>query len=658
MTKSIVVINQSRLLPLMWAYAAQHISDLKKTEGGRCIGMAVTLAESIGKNELGSKRTTVDKLLALENDLLAGKPVSKDPELDSFISAVMKNHGNKSAGPVIVAGEFDDDAFIEVCTWLKNPGETIIFGSNYEDSKRETHAIAVSLMDDNPRTYCLIDANGVASITLGGSIPYSLVEITCDIKIVPLFVKKALGLQKGMVTSIHFRSFDSVPRVPDIDRNEFYQKYLSVSDEKIEQIALKVLEKLEAKEEEKSYYNLVETQLTQYIKAQDFTQYEQLLETEKRRLSQPDFMAFLEQKNSRGETALEIAIRHDNYGCVNYLCSLGADIEIKKGIKFSSEYTVFFKQLHNQKRYVREFDLFARFLNTRFEEAKSPPQAIAKKCRIYLLEFALRLLRAVEQLPLEIERIRQIVVECKFMHYSPKKSFKSFSFKTRPKYPTDPEEGALISTSIFKEYGTHHSTHLFYKICDPSVIHSENQATFQKLSRQISKLYPQLRTESYHMKMIKGMENELNFYSSIPELKKFGDKLFWIDCLSQKVSLAEQENIIKEVLFLINVIYRKENSLQFRLEELIRLKVMFDAFPVFFKKNKNATVLSGKKQLTTLFASVSGKLLHKMPKEEQGKLPPILFKQTKWGLCHSMLNYSIKDDQIGKMRASTLNSYS
>lgn len=232
MTKATEIITQTRLLPLIWAYAAQHLPALKKAEGGRCIGMAVTLAESIGKNELDSRRNTVDKLIALEQDLLAGKTVPKDPDLDSFISAVMKNHGNKSAGSVVVAGEFDDDAYIEACQWLEKPGETIVFGSNYEDSGRETHAIAVSLLSSSPRSFCLIDANGSAPITLGGSVKSSLVGITDDVKLVPKFVKDGLWLQKEMVTSVHFLSFDTVSRAPDVDRNKFYREHISNPQEK------------------------------------------------------------------------------------------------------------------------------------------------------------------------------------------------------------------------------------------------------------------------------------------------------------------------------------------------------------------------------------------------------------------------------------------
>ena len=282
MTKSTEVINQNRLLPLMWAYAAQHIPDLKKAEGGRCIGIAVTLAESIGKNSLDSRESDVNKLLALEKDLLAGKPVSKDIELNLFISAVMKNHGNKSAGPVIVAGEFDDDAFIEACAWLKKPGETIVFGSNYEDTKRETHAIAVSLKRIIPRTYCLIDANGSAPIALGGSVASSLVGFTEDIKQVPQFVKKALWMEKEMVTSIHFLSFDSVPGVPDMDRDDFYQKHVKPI-EKTDKIALRVLTNLQAKDEEKSYYNPVPTKLMELAKAGDKVKLIFLIEAHKKR---------------------------------------------------------------------------------------------------------------------------------------------------------------------------------------------------------------------------------------------------------------------------------------------------------------------------------------------------------------------------------------
>ncbi len=570
----------------MWAYAEQHIPELKKVDGGRCIGFAVTLAKSIAENTLDSRRSAVDKLLALERDLLAGKPVPKDPELDSFISAVMKNHGNKFAGPVIVAGEFDDAAFIEACAWLKNPGETLVFGSNYEDSKRETHAIAISLMRSDPRTYCLIDANGTAPIVLGGSVASSLAGVTTEILLVPKFIKKALGLQKEMVTSIHFLSFDTVPRVPDIDRNEFYRKHVSDSEEKINKISLRVLNQLEAKDEEKSYYNLVPTELMEIAKTGHTLKLMFLIEIKKKSLSRQEFMDFLDQKNSRGQTALEFAIHYNHFGCVQMLCEAGAewDLERKNGeIKLPpGEISDFFQKLRTHKRYVQEFDLFARFLNTRFEEAKLQ-ETIAKECRIYLLELALLLLGNLGNSPREVERVRKTVARCKFMHHSPKTSLISFSFKTGPKYPTCPEEGALITSSLFKEYGTHHSTHLFYKMCD-SLVNGDNE-TLRKLSSEIRKLYPQVSIESYHIKTIRTME-EFNFYSSIPELKSFGDKLLWINCLRQKISLTEEDAITSEALSLINIIYyRGESSLQIRLEELLRLKVMLKSspFPVTLK---------------------------------------------------------------------------
>jgi hypothetical protein len=663
MTKATEIITQTRLLPLIWAYAAQYLPDLKKADGGRCIGMAVTLAESIGKNELDFRQMDVDLLIKLEKDLLAGKTVFKDPDLDSFVSAIMKNHSNKSAGPVVVAGEFDDDAYIEACQWLEKPGETIVFGSNYEDSGRETHAIAVSLLSSSPRSYCLIDANGSAPIALGGSVKSSLVGITEDVKLVPKFVKDGLWLQKEMVTSVHFLSFDTVPRVPDVDRNKFYQKHISKSQEKIEKIALRVLTNLGAKDDEKSYYSASLTELMRIAKKGEYMQLTILIENKKKTMTRPDFMAFLNEKNSRGDTALTVAIRYNQLSCVQLLCAAGAecDLDSKAGeIKSPSQnISNFLSKLRIYKRYVQEFELFARFLNTRFEDAKFS-QTIAKECRTRLLELALRIMDGLENSPHEVERMRKSVAACKFMHCSPKTSIKSFSLDTKPKYPTLPEEGELIASSTSEEYGTHHSTHLFYKMCDALV--SDDKAKSDDLSEEIKKLYPRISIESYHMKMIKKLEY-LNCYSSIPEVKAFGDELIWINFQDEKISLAEQKNIMKEALSLIGVIaWNKQISHQSKLEELARLKTMVEEFPVlnlsqnnsFFRSQKNETLLSTSKEFTDLYTEVCGKILNKMSGEEQLKLPGIFFRQVKWGFCDPKIDYAFKNTQVQCMRRKTM----
>lgn len=243
-----------------------------------------------------------------------------------------------------------------------------------------------------------------------------------------------------------------------------------------------MLTNLEAKDDEKSYYNTGLTELMELAKQGEAMKLLFLIETKKKTMTRPDFMAFLNEKNSRGETALTVAIRYDQFRCVRLLYAEGAewDLDSKNGeIKLpSGDISDFFSGLRNQKRYVQEFELFARFLNTRFDEAKFP-QNIAKKCRTHLLELALVLMGLLENSPREIERIRKIVAASKFMHDSPKTSVKSFSLETGPKYPTLPGEGALITTSISKEeHGTHHSTHLFYKICDALV--SGDRVKFEK----------------------------------------------------------------------------------------------------------------------------------------------------------------------------------
>ena len=344
-------------------------------------------------------------------------------------------------------------------------------------------------------------------------------------------------------------------------------------------------------------------------------------------------MIFLNKKNSRGESALDMAIHHDHFECVQLLCAAGAewDIERKNGeIKLPpGDISNFFSELRTQKRYVQEFDLFARFLSKQFEEAKSP-QTIAKECRIYLLEFAVRFLRFLENSPREVERMRQIVSESKFVHCSPK-----------------------------KEYGTHHSTHLFYKMCD-SLIKGDKE-TFENLFHEICKSYPQVNIESYHMKTLQKMEN-FNLYSSIPEVKKFGDELLWINCLDQKISLAEQKSIMKEALMLIGVITMSKNSPQLRLEELARLKTMLEEFPVlhlaqnngFFKPKKIETLLSNGQEFTDLYTTACRAILNRMSSEEQQNLPGIFFRQMRWGFCDPKIDDAIKNDQIKHMRMATM----
>ena len=69
----------------------------------------------------------------------------------------------------MVVGDFKNSAFIASSEWLKKPGDTLVFGNNYDNPDQETHAVAVTLVSDIPRRYALIDAIGTAPVSLGRS---------------------------------------------------------------------------------------------------------------------------------------------------------------------------------------------------------------------------------------------------------------------------------------------------------------------------------------------------------------------------------------------------------------------------------------------------------------------------------------------------------
>lgn len=235
--------TQTRLLPLLWQYAEQHLPDLKKIPGGLCTGIIVTLGEDVGKNQLPPKLSALDKLFSWEKELKAKppQPVPKDPQVDLIITSIIKNHCLEMLGRFIVAGEFCDSAFYEACEWLKFPGETLFFVSNYEDLTRETHAIAVSLMPGDGRRFCLIEANGTAPLVVGSTLRNSFTAETKNTEDVLKFVKQGLELQSGMVVSMHFRSFNENVRVVNIDKHQFCQRHLLDDLSQSEAIALRVV---------------------------------------------------------------------------------------------------------------------------------------------------------------------------------------------------------------------------------------------------------------------------------------------------------------------------------------------------------------------------------------------------------------------------------
>lgn len=216
--------NQAELLPLLLAYIKQHLPHLEKsiqfsTNGsiqGRCIGFAVTLAEAIAEDQLDTITDALGYLVMQGKELKSGQSIVRHKQLDSIITSIVKKQSNSAAGPVINIVKFDGSVFSDACQKMVISGETLVFGSNYGDEKRENHAIAVTLRirPGNKRQYYLIDANGTGSkVSDSWQSSCAMVAITDNPAKVQEFVTLALNLLKGMTVFIH-----ALPLNPVISR--------------------------------------------------------------------------------------------------------------------------------------------------------------------------------------------------------------------------------------------------------------------------------------------------------------------------------------------------------------------------------------------------------------------------------------------------------
>ncbi len=218
-------LSQGILLPLFVEYAKQHLKEFGLHEKdksdyllkGCCQVFASVLARACAEGGADHVLFLLKKILSFREPLLNGEKVPQDPQLDSLISTFIKNRFRYFGKLDMVAGAFEDKAFINACELLEKPGDYLAITSFYGVEKDRSHVIAISLKSLTPREYYLIDANGGKE---------GMIARTGEEKELINFVRSSFHTEETMILALTFCTFDE--RLSTINTKDFYSKNLNL----------------------------------------------------------------------------------------------------------------------------------------------------------------------------------------------------------------------------------------------------------------------------------------------------------------------------------------------------------------------------------------------------------------------------------------------